>query len=172
MKVTIYHAEECNKKKCTAMKLYRLNKTKLVYKINKIPVGAILLNPFSEKAVSREDRIAIKRKGIIGLDCSWHTVEKSFMMFKTHKFHRSLPFLLAANHVNYGRPLNLSTAEAIAATEYIAGFKDEAHELLQGFIWGETFFDLNYELLEAYSSVKTSVEVVQIQNDFLSQYDD
>lgn len=171
MKITIYHAEECNKKKCTSLKLGRLNKANIVYDIGKIPIGAILLNPFAEKSVSREDRKFIIKRGIIGFDCSWHDVHKSFIMFKTVKFHRSLPFLVAANHINYGKPSMLSTAEAIAATLYIAGFKEESKKLLEGFIWGDTFFKLNNELLEAYSQVETSEEVVKIQNDFLSQYD-
>ena len=40
---------------------------------------------------------------------------------------------------------------------------------MDGFKWGHTFIELNYELLEAYSEVETSQEVVEIQNDFLKK---
>ncbi len=79
----------------------------------------------------------------------------------------SLPFLVAANPTNYGKPCKLSTAEAIAATFYIVGLKDNAVEIMSQFKWGPHFLELNRELLEEYSSAKTSAEVVKIQNRFI-----
>jgi Uncharacterized conserved protein len=77
--------------------------------------------------------------------------------------------LIATNPVNYGKACILSTVEAVAATLYITRFKDEARELMDGFKWGHTFLELNHELLEAYSEVDTSAEVVQVQNEFLAE---
>ena len=88
-------------------------------------------------------------------------------MFKGKKYHRTLPFLVASNPTNYGKPCKLSTAEAIAATFYIVGLKDNAVEIMSQFKWGPHFLKLNNELLEAYSSAKTSAEVVKIQNEFI-----
>lgn len=170
MNITVFHADECDRKKCTSIKMERLGKCKLVYDINKIPFRAVVLNPFAEKAVSYEDYKYVCGRGVVGLDCSWNEVSKSKRFFSLSKYHRSLPFLIATNPVNYGKPCILSTVEAIAATLYITRFKEEAVELLQGFKWGHSFFELNHELLEAYSEVDTSEEVVEIQNDFLNSH--
>jgi pre-rRNA-processing protein TSR3 len=68
--------------------------------------------------------------------------------------------LLAGNPTNYAKATKLSTVEALAAALFIAGFRDEAQKILSIFIWGHTFFELNAELLEAYSAAKDSSEVV------------
>ena len=45
--------------------------------------------------------------------------------------------------------------------------KNEAKDILDGFKWGHTFLELNHDLLEAYSEVDTSKDVVKVQNEFL-----
>ncbi|KZX15731.1 DUF367 family protein [Methanobrevibacter filiformis] len=172
MKITVFHANECDKKKCTAFKMEKQLKCKIVYKIDQIPKGAIVLNPYSDKAVSPEDEKSVRNRGVVGLDCSWNKISNSTDFLKLSKYHRSLPFLIAASPTHYGQPCKLSTAEAIAATLYITNFKKEAEDILSILKWGNSFIKLNYELLEAYSDVKTSIEVVEIQNDFLKQYDE
>ncbi len=80
---------------------------------------------------------------------------------------RCLPYLIAANPVNYGVPTKLSTVEALAAALYIAGFGEEAERLLSIFKWGPQFFTLNKELLDSYASAKNSSEVVELQKLFI-----
>ena len=77
MNITVFHANECDKKKCTAIKLAKMGKCRLVENINKIPSGAIVLNPYAEKAVSYEDYRYVQRRGIVGPDCSWNEVSSS-----------------------------------------------------------------------------------------------
>lgn len=167
MKIVVYHAEECDRKKCTSLKLGRKGKFKIVSSLNQLPREALVLNPFSEKAVSPEDRDMVLRRGIAALDCSWKKVKKSSVIFQTARNHRSLPFLVAANPTNYGKPCILSTAEAVAATLYIVGLKDIASDIMSYFKWGPHFLDLNRELLEAYSRAENSLEVVEIQKKFI-----
>jgi pre-rRNA-processing protein TSR3 len=79
---------------------------------------------------------------------------------------RLLPYLLAANTVNYGKPYKMNTAEATAACLYIVGFKEEAHKLLSPFSYGEEFIRLNLECLEAYSACKDEAGVRQVMQQY------
>ncbi len=161
----LYHARQCDPKKCTGKKLARFNLATLHDNPGRLPGGAILLDPFSKQALSPDDDAG---RGIVVLDCSWEEVERVFpVLQKLRLKHRALPYLLAANAVNFGKPFKLSSVEAFAAALYILGEKEQAALILDKFKWGETFLELNREPLERYSKAKDSVEVVRIQEDYL-----
>ncbi len=161
----LYHANQCDPRKCSGKKLARFRLALLHDAPRKLPSGAILLDPFAEQALSPADNAS---RGIAVLDCSWEEVERVFpMLLKLRLKHRALPFLLAANPVNYGKPFKLCTVEAFAAALYILGEKEQADLILDKFKWGKTFIDLNREPLERYSKAKNSTEVVNIQKDYL-----
>ena len=167
MKIVIYHSNECDPKRCTSIKLQKQNKVAITHNMRKIPYNAIVLDAEADKAVSREDREKITKYGLSALDCSWKKLKKSSFNFKSKKNHRLLPFLVAANPVNYGKTCILSSAEALSAALYIVGYKDEARDLMNSFKWGPHFITLNENLLEAYSEAKNSTEIVEVQNEFL-----
>lgn len=54
-----------------------------------------------------------------------------------------VPFMVAVNTVNYGKPYKLSCAEALAGGLHIAGFYQNAYNLMNKFKWGPTFFKVN-----------------------------
>jgi pre-rRNA-processing protein TSR3 len=167
VRISIYHAAQDDPKKNTALRLKRRGLARIVTKTRFLPKRAIVLNPFGEIAFSPADRVRLEQFGLAALDCSWEQAEK--VLGKHVKgTSRCLPILVAGNPVNYGKLTKLTTAEAIAAALYIAGFKKESEELLSIFTWGYTFLELNSKYLELYASAKDSEEVVKFQKSIFS----
>jgi pre-rRNA-processing protein TSR3 len=166
VKIVIYHAGQCDPKKCTALKLKRHGLVKLVHKIKFLPRRAVVLNPLSRIAFSPADRERMEKFGLAALDFSWEHAER-VLLKSVRGTSRCLPYLIAGNPVNFGSPTKLSTAEALAAALYIAGFKEEAYRLLSIFKWGHTFLELNKERLESYSKTKDSKAVIEVQKQFM-----
>jgi len=161
-KITIYHAAQCDPKRCTALKLKRHGMARLVNKTRFLPRRAIVLNPFSEIAFSPADRQRIADFGLAALDCSWEHAQK-VLAKQVRGTSRCLPILIAGNPVNFGKATKLTTVEALAAALYIAGFKQESAGLLSIFTWGHTFLELNADLLENYTAARDSADIIKIQ---------
>jgi len=157
----LYHANQCDPKKCTGKKLLRFG---LVERrsIAGLPRRSILLSPFSPRALAPNDACA----GISVLDCSWEYAEEVFKKLR-HIRQRALPYLVAANPVNFGKPFKLTTVEAFAAALYILGEREQPSLILGKFKWGHTFLELNHQLLEEYAHAKDSSEIIAIQSEYL-----
>jgi pre-rRNA-processing protein TSR3 len=161
----IFHANQCDPRKCTGKRLNKFGLVRLHEKIQTIPANALLLDPFAEKAVSGEDRDIAN---IVVLDCSWETAEEIFPLLLRKKFvHRALPYLVAGNPVNFGRPCKLNSAEAFAACLYILGAGGQAETIMSKFRWGHTFLELNREPLEDYAAAENSRQVVEMQKSYM-----
>ncbi len=167
IRLVVYHANEDDPKKCTAKKLHRFGYAVLEKSRRRLPFHAVLLDPFAEKSLSREDLSLAQQHGLVALDCSWKTAEQTFHALETALSPRALPFVLAANPVNYGKPYQLSTLEAFAAALYILGEVVQAREILRIYTWGHRFLELNQEPLEEYRGALTSAEVIQIMKKYI-----
>ena len=161
-RLTIYHAKQCDPKRCTGLKLKRHGLARVVTSIKFLPRRAIVLNPFGEIAFSPADRQRIQNFGLAALDCSWEHAQK-VLSAHVKGTSRCLPILIAGNPTNYAKATKLSTVEAIAGALYIAGFREEAKKVLSIFVWGHTFLELNHALLENYASAKDSTEIIKMQ---------
>ncbi len=140
---------------------------RVVHRVRLLPKGAVVLNPFSEKAFSPADRERILHRGLAAIDCSWIHADEVFELHMRGAS-RCLPYLIAANPVNYGIPTKLSTVEALAAALYIVDFEQKAEKLLSIFKWGFQFIRLNQKFLDSYAKAEDSSEVVELQKKFIA----
>jgi pre-rRNA-processing protein TSR3 len=99
------------------------------------------------------------------LDCSWKVLITGTV--STWRIRRALPFLVAANPVNFGKPCVLSSVEALAAALFIFGEEQQARDILAKVSWGIRFLEVNAEPLSLYVTAKDSTEVVKMQDLFL-----
>lgn len=158
---------QCDAKRCTGRKLARFGLLKEL-RVNSA-FGGIALSPAGSHCISREDHDLIERKGLVVVDCSWARLDDVPFAKLRCPAPRLLPWLVAANPINYGRPCQLSCVEALAAGLIICGEEESAYLLLNKFKWGHAFLSLNRELLKAYSECKTSADIISTQNEWLSR---
>lgn len=81
----------------------------------------------------------------------------------------TVPYLVAANSVNYGRPWRLNCVEALAAAFIICGHEDWAHEVVAHFSYGETFLEINSQVLKRYAACTNEEEMKKAEEAWLSK---
>ncbi|KAI3643129.1 hypothetical protein MP228_012684 [Amoeboaphelidium protococcarum] len=184
--IGMWDFDHCDPKRCSGRKLHRHGMVKTFNKNAKF--RGIILSPTADRVISPADKSIIERIGLAVVDCSWARVDE----VPFHKFipnlnqsngnggsgggnvsgfnarvDRLLPYLVAANPVNYGKPFKLNCAEALAAALFICGFDDYGHALLSKFTWGESFYDMNEELFAKYAQCSDGEEVVKVQYEYM-----
>ena len=157
-----YRDNSCDPKKCTVKRLERSGLVKVLSKISHIPRTTLLLDPTAEQALSPADRPV---RSITALDCSWDVLDTGAV--SSWRKRRALPFLVAANPVNFGRPWRLTSVEAFAAALVILGEAAQAALILESQGWGPRFLELNEEPLSLYAAARDSTEVISIQGLYL-----
>ncbi|CUG88805.1 Hypothetical protein, putative [Bodo saltans] len=163
--LAMWDFEQCDPLRCTGKKLYRNGALRLLS--TKEPFRGVVLTPNATEFVSPEDAELVRQYGAAVVDCSWKELDKVPWSQLRMGAPRLLPLLIAANPVNYGRPSKLTCAEALAATLALAGLDDDAHRVMSHFGWGDSFFDVNEELLAGYARCSNSAEVIAFQDNFV-----
>ncbi|MEE2759295.1 MAG: DUF367 family protein [Candidatus Thermoplasmatota archaeon] len=166
----IIHLDQDDPKKCTARKLAKRELANLHFSTSRPPRRGFLLDPSAGIILGPDDLPLIERgASLVALDCSWKQLEESLSDIRKSSPRlegRTLPMLLAANPVSWGKPGRLSTAEALATCLVLLGREGQARRILAPFSWGDQFFVLNKEPLEAYSCASSREELLALQWEF------
>ena len=123
--VIIYDKCQCDPKKCTAKRMLKFGLGREAKTLGAIPSGSIVLSPFSDRALSPAD-IGHAHKGLVVMDLTWTNIDEFPRLRRVEE--RALPYLLASNPINWGRPMELNSAEAVMVgdrmdTDVISGME-------------------------------------------------
>jgi pre-rRNA-processing protein TSR3 len=136
-------------------------------KTSRLPNTAF--RPNAKQIVSAADRELLDQHGAAVVECSWVRIKEVPWSRIGGKCERLLPYLVAANPVNYGRPWRLNCVEALAACFYICGHKDWAEMVLQHFSYGQPFLEINSQLLNRYAACSSEEEIKKAEQDWLAK---
>lgn len=149
--------------------------------------------PNAKCLISLADKVLLEQFGAAVVECSWartgevpwskiggkcerlRTIPFPLFPHRASPFSRSVlipplvPYLIAANPTNYGRPWRLNCAEALAATFYICGHEQWAHDVLSHFSYGEPFLDINRAVLKRYAACTSEEDVKKAEQTWLAK---
>ncbi|KAJ5157378.1 Ribosome biogenesis protein TSR3 [Penicillium canariense] len=157
----------CDPKRCSGKKLMKLGLMRELHIGQRFP--GVIVSPNAKKVISPADRELMEQHGAAVVECSWVRVKEVPWSRIGGKCERLLPYLIAANTVNYGKPWRLNCVEALAACFCICGHEDWAREILKNFRYGEAFLDINSELLSRYAACQTEEDVKRTEEEWLAK---
>ncbi|PIL34458.1 hypothetical protein GSI_03234 [Ganoderma sinense ZZ0214-1] len=164
--VAMWDFDHCDPRRCSGKKLARQGL------IQTLRVGqkfrGIVVSPKGTQPVSPADKDIVAQNGLAVVECSWARLDEVPFNRISSPHERLLPYLVATNPVNYGKPWRLNCVEALAAAFYITGFDSYAERLLSGFGWGHSFWEVNRHLLEQYKTCESADAVSAMQEKILA----
>ena len=129
----------------------------------------VIITPNGKQVVSPADRELLDQYGAAVVECSWARVKEVQWGKVGGKCERLLPYLVAANTVNYGKPWRLNCVEALAAAYYICGHPEWAEEILSPFAYGSSFLEINASLLKKYAACTDHADVKKTEERWMER---
>ncbi|KAJ1724531.1 ribosome biogenesis protein tsr3 [Coemansia erecta] len=158
--------DHCDPKRCSGRKLARLGLVQ-EFRLTTVFKG-IVMSPEGTQVVSRADLPIMQAHGAAMVDCSWARLDEVPFNKIRAQHNRLLPYLVAANPVNYGKPWRLNCVEALAAAFFIVGWDDVGDRLMAKFKWGHAFREMNRTLLDRYRACEDNKAVIEVQTEWMA----
>lgn len=169
-KAAAWDLNHCDPRRCSGKRLIRLSL------LRALPLGArfpgVVIHPLAKAVLSPADTELVVGSGAAVVECSWARIADvpwARVNPGGAARERLLPYLVAANTVNYGKPWRLNCAEAVAAAFAICGRWEWAERVLQPFNYGEAFLDINGEILKKYAACKDEEGVRKVEERWLGK---
>lgn len=166
-KAACWDFNHCDSKRCSGKRLIHFGQ------MRELAVGqkfaGVVISPNAKSILSPADRPLLEQFGAAVVECSWVRVKEVPWSRIGGKCERLLPYLVAANPVNYGRPWRLNCVEALAACFMICGREDWAQNVLQHFPYGQPFLEINSQLFTRYAACQDEEEMKAAEEKWLKK---
>ncbi|KAG6006309.1 hypothetical protein E4U43_000461 [Claviceps pusilla] len=166
-KAACWDLGHCDPKRCSGKKLMRLGLMRDLHMGQRH--NGVIITPNGRQVVSPADRELMDQYGAAVVECSWARTQEVQWNKVGGKCERLLPYLVAANTVNYGKPWRLNCVEALAAAFYICGHADWAQQILEPFSYGESFLEINSRILKRYASCEDAAGVKKTEAEWMEK---
>ncbi|RDA93380.1 hypothetical protein CP533_1983, partial [Ophiocordyceps camponoti-saundersi (nom. inval.)] len=166
-KAACWDLGHCDPKRCSGKRLMRLGLMRELHLGQRY--GGVVISPNAKQVISPADAELLVQQGAAVVECSWARTEEVQWSKVGGKAERLLPYLVAANPVNYGKPWRLNCVEALAAAFYICRRSDWAEEVLAPFSYGPTFLRINLTVLDQYAACQDDAAVKKTEAEWMQR---
>lgn len=166
-KAAAWDLNHCDAKRCSGKKLMRLGLMRELHVGQKHQ--GVVVSPKAKSIISPADREICEQYGASVVEASWNRIDEVPFNKIGGPHQRLLPYLIAANPTNYGKPWRLNCVEALAACFYICGHPEWAEGILAPFSYGSSFLEINDAPLKRYAACKNEEEVKAAETAWLEK---
>ncbi|KAL6898803.1 hypothetical protein GGI43DRAFT_407005 [Trichoderma evansii] len=166
-KAACWDLGHCDPKRCSGKKLMKLGMMRELHLGQRH--GGVIITPNGKKVISPADSELMDHFGAAVVECSWARTKEVQWNKVGGKCERLLPYLVAANTVNYGKPWRLNCVEALAAAFYICGHAEWAEQILAPFSYGPSFLEINSTLLKKYAACADEAGVKRTEEEWMER---
>ncbi|KAL2260567.1 hypothetical protein VTK26DRAFT_5362 [Humicola hyalothermophila] len=168
-KAACWDLGHCDPKRCSGKRLMKLGMMRELHLGQRH--SGVVITPNGKRTISPADRPLLEQYGAAVVECSWARTGEVQWSKVGGKCERLLPYLVAANTVNYGKPWRLNCVEALAAAFAICGHHDWAAQVLAPFKYGSAFLEINSSLLKKYAACEDEAAVKRVEQEWMERLD-